>query len=714
MSRLGRPKKDKKQLSLADAFGIPQCSNQPMHHANEFDDLPLEGHESDSAERLEEETTSKKTKRTFNSKWKTRFPWAYVIKDLNGVQRIKCSWCVKFKRETTFAKDGSTTLQVSGLSVHAKSEAHKFAMQLLDGERKRSTLPITKHVELMVDAEKERIISVIENMYFVAIHDLPLEVYKSICDLNSFKNTPHMPLTDEYSAYTNTSSGKEFLQAAKEVYWKKLKDEISNSPFYSISVDESTDRTMVQHLIIYITYLTNEGRGQCVTKFIQLLKIRDGTSQSMYDAVTSLLVEMDLSLTKLVGFGSDGDSTMRGNREGLATKLRRHAPHLIDIHCIAHREALAANDASSYFPELQDIDKFANKVYSWLGKFAKRHGELKELMDSFQITRLEVLQIHHIRWLSRGKVMERLVKLMPALLRDWELGEKKMYELATLFQVQFCIHLLADVLIELNKLNQKFQEDHVDITSIGTTLDVTISLLHKRFLRGTFGAGTMHMSSFLSKTQQGTLEFADCTGMIHVHALRFERLPKSQRSGTLDDCIMLGKSFVMKVIDFLNARFTDLPIFNAAKFFSPCNYYEDMDDRDSQTRRWLERLCKKFSVGDSPIVDNVKCFGEMDEFTCTIYRSYPKKHMFGAWDLCGAEHEWFEGFPCLMQLWQIILVIPASTAVCERGFSKLSRIKNDDRSRLSLETLDMLMFLSLSAPHALNEVDWNGIYDVWK
>ena len=24
------------------------------------------------------------------------------------------------------------------------------------------------------------------------------------------------------------------------------------------------------------------------------------------------------------------------------------------------------------------------------------------------------------------------------------------------------------------------------------------------------------------------------------------------------------------------------------------------------------------------------------------------------------------------------------------------------------------MFLSLSAPHDLNEVDWNGIYDVWK
>ena len=67
-----------------------------------------------------------------------------------------------------------------------------------------------------------------------------------------------------------------------------------------------------------------------------------------------------------------------------------------------------------------------------------------------------------------------------------------------------------------------------------------------------------------------------------------------------------------------------------------------------------------------------------------------------------------------MQLWQTILVIPANTAICERRFSKLIRIKNEDRSRISFETLDMLMFLSLSAPHALNEVDWNGIYDVWK
>ena len=66
-----------------------------------------------------------------------------------------------------------------------------------------------------------------------------------------------------------------------------------------------------------------------------------------------------------------------------------------------------------------------------------------------------------------------------------------------------------------------------------------------------------------------------------------------------------------------------------------------------------------------------------------------------------------------MKLWQIVLTLPSSTASHEKGFFKLNRIKNDDRSRLCLETLDTLMFLSLSAPQELHEVDWNAIYETW-
>ena len=111
---------------------------------------------------------------------------------------------------------------------------------------------------------------------------------------------------------------------------------------------------------------------------------------------------MKLSKHQMVGFGSGGASYMRGIHDGLEATLLWEAHHLLYIHCIAHREALAITNASNYFPEFNYIDKLANKVYSWLGKYAKRHGEFKSLLDLFQIDRLQVLQIHQIRWLSRG------------------------------------------------------------------------------------------------------------------------------------------------------------------------------------------------------------------------------------------------------------------------------------------------------------------------
>ena len=75
-----------------------------------------------------------------------------------------------------------------------------------------------------------------------------------------------------------------------------------------------------------------------------------------------------------------------------------------------------------------------------------------------------------------------------------------MYEMAPIFQVQICIHILPNMLVELNKLNQKFEEDHVDITYIDTTLDVSISMLRKRFLESIFGVDAVNMSSFLVKS----------------------------------------------------------------------------------------------------------------------------------------------------------------------------------------------------------------------
>jgi len=95
------------------------------------------------------------------------------------------------------------------------------------------------------------------------------------------------------------------------------------------------------------------------------------------------------------------------------------APHLIGIHCIAHREALAASGSSENIVELQLVDKFANQVYKWVDQASKQYKHLMDVVKSFREDKLEILRYHRVCWLSRRYVMERLVVLLPAILNIW-------------------------------------------------------------------------------------------------------------------------------------------------------------------------------------------------------------------------------------------------------------------------------------------------------
>lgn len=70
------------------------------------------------------------------------------------------------------------------------------------------------------------------------------------------------------------------------------------------------------------------------------------------------------------------------------------------------REALAAADASKDLPELLVLDRFASKVYEWMGRSTIRRKELKELLEEFDRDSHMPLRFHSVRWLSRGQVME--------------------------------------------------------------------------------------------------------------------------------------------------------------------------------------------------------------------------------------------------------------------------------------------------------------------
>ena len=161
--------------------------------------------------------------------------------------------------------------------------------------------------------------------------------------------------------------------------------ESQSSPFYSLMIDEATNQTLEQHLIIYIVYLSINGKWPHVTRFVEFLALRNGTTKSMYEVVTRLLEKMHWMPLNQVALATDGASSMTGHYTWLATRMRAKVPTLIDVHCIAHHEALAAGDATRVFPEVQMLHRFANKVYKWMDHSLNQCNKLKRLLvDVFE------------------------------------------------------------------------------------------------------------------------------------------------------------------------------------------------------------------------------------------------------------------------------------------------------------------------------------------
>lgn len=377
-----------------------------------------------------------------------------------------------------------------------------------------------------------------------------------------------------------------------------------------------------------------------------------------------------------------------------------------------YREALAAGDASRATPELQGLDQFATKVYEWVGRSTIRRKELKQLLEEFEREPLVLLRFHAVRWLSRGQVMERILYVMPAILEAFKKEEPIWYLKMTSFQFQFLLYLLVDVLCELNKLNKKFQYDLVDITAIGSSLEICTSVLRRHFLCGlgpNFARLSKHLGKFLREsTPHMRLVFVQEDGTEMLYPLHNE--PICQRPGSLEECKLIAAEYVQHVIDALNDRFPDLPIFNAAKLFSPKHYPEDEEERTRSTDLWLERLVNKFVASAD---ERDLCRAEMLEFIETMRYECGQKSINEAWVLCGCSLEWRTNWPNLTRLWQKVLVIPSSIAICERGFSKQNLVKSALRSRLRLNTLDALMRVSLCGID-VGDIDWLAVMQEWR
>ena len=280
--------------------------------------------------------------RKFNHRWRATRPWLMHIAPRDGVHGyMKCAACQAANVNTRWGDCpgiGCSSFQLSSVKEHEGSALHAHAMlRWAPMANNPEALRLARVVANAIDAESARILACMKILYHLVVLDRAINQYEDTCDLVKHLRAPDMPTSDEYGSYTSRQSAYDFLWAISQYLRDVNLQEVKDSPILSLLVDESTDRTLEQHLIVYVCYLARGGMGPPCMQFVELLSVPRGTREVMYNKIVELMREFEWPLEKVVGLATDGAASMTGVRSGLATRLSVDVPTLITTHCIAHR-----------------------------------------------------------------------------------------------------------------------------------------------------------------------------------------------------------------------------------------------------------------------------------------------------------------------------------------------------------------------------------------
>jgi len=83
---------------------------------------------------------------------------------------------------------------------------------------------------------------------------------------------------------------------------------------------------------------------------------------------------------------------MLGDRGGVFALLKREIPHLIKVHCIAHRLELAFADTLLAVPEFKDVKDMLQGIWKQYHYSPKAVRELKEVAESMEVRAYKVVK----------------------------------------------------------------------------------------------------------------------------------------------------------------------------------------------------------------------------------------------------------------------------------------------------------------------------------
>ncbi|XP_050142170.1 uncharacterized protein LOC126618119 [Malus sylvestris] len=295
--------------------------------------------------------------------------------------------------------------------------------------------------------------------------------------------------------YTSSDIQKDLVHAcAIETIDAITKD--MEGAFFSLLVDGSRDSSTKEQMAVVLRYVNK--KGEAIEKFLGVQHVTSTTSSSLEEAIERFFATTNLSMSKLRGQGYDGASNMKGELNGLKTKILNKYPQAFYVHCFAHQLQLALVAVAK---GIEGVAIFFNNVsilVNTIGSSCKRRDafrekQLEQITKALDIGDLEtgrglnqesnLMRPCDTRWNSHYGTIVSIIVMFEAVVEvlEWikddtnqdNFGEaSKVFHDIQTFDFVFHLFLMRLILGITNELSQALQKKDQDIVNAMALVEV--------------------------------------------------------------------------------------------------------------------------------------------------------------------------------------------------------------------------------------------------
>ena len=404
--------------------------------------------------------------------------------------------------------------------------------------------------------------------------------------------------------------------------------------YYSVALDSSKDFTDTEQLAVFIRGVMPD--CTIYEEYLTLRSIHSSTKGTdMFREFRAALEEAHLDPSKLFGVATDGCPSMLGANRGLQGLVNkwREEDHLAPV--TWHHCILHQENLVAKSLSMPNVMDVVTTTVNWIRANALNHRKFKKFLADTDAEYGDLVMFTAVRWLSRATCLKRFYDLLPEV-KTFAEGKKDIPQLSDEVWVAD-LAFFVDITAHLSSLNRTLQGNR--------------KLCHDLYSTAT---------AFINKLCLWKTQLA---GGITTH---FPTLSDHRTNASFEEYNKL----ISNLIDEFNRRI------NGMNLFLPM----------------MKMFANSIAIDVATAPDNFQL--ELLDMQSDI----ELKQLFKSEDLLEFWSRVPEGkYPNLKTNAQKNASVFGSTYVCEALFSKMIRIKNQYRNRLTDDHLKQLLRTASSA-----------------